>query len=185
MATEIHTSLRFDIGECRKYPGEKLPPGDPRWGPHTHSFAKETHTIESLAKAIAVDGYAICGVMKDDHRKCDNFVSSQHLGLDCDQETWDSSIEGLQADPFIADYAAIIHGTVSSTLISPAAGSSLFLTSRLLTRSSTALRRRPLSISTEPQTNIVRTRRGYSSGARTLTMSCSAMSFIEMCYRNR
>jgi hypothetical protein len=37
------------------------------------------------------------------------------LGLDCDQETWDSSIEGLQADPFIADYAAIIRETVSST----------------------------------------------------------------------
>jgi hypothetical protein len=113
------TSLQFNIGICRLFPGEKLPPGDPRWGQHTHSFMKETHTIESLAKAIAVDGYAISAVMKDDHRQRDNFVSAQHLGLDHDLGTWESSIEGLLADRFIAHHAAIIHETASSSPDNP------------------------------------------------------------------
>jgi hypothetical protein len=54
MITNPHTTLRFDIGVSRMFPGEKLLAGDPRWGQQTYSFVRETHNIESLARATRV-----------------------------------------------------------------------------------------------------------------------------------
>ena len=119
MTTNTQAALRFDVGVCHLYPGEKLPPGDSRWGQHTHSFVKEVHSIESLAKAIAIDGPAISAVMRDDYRAGKNFISGQHLGLDYDNGTLESSIEALVEHDFIRDYAAIIHETASSTADEP------------------------------------------------------------------
>lgn len=109
------TPLIFEVGINFLWPGEKLPEGDRRWGEHTRGFVKESHTIESLAEAVAVRGYAICAVLRNGYRSGANFISAQHLGLDYDLETFESSIEGLQENQFIRDHAAIIHETASST----------------------------------------------------------------------
>jgi hypothetical protein len=113
------TAVHFDIGVCHLWPGEKLPDGDPRWRQHTRSFVKEEHTVESLAEAIAADGCAISAVMRGDYRVGTNFVSAQHLGLDYDTGTLESSIDMLMEHAFFRDYAAIIHETVSSTPAAP------------------------------------------------------------------
>ena len=50
--------VRFDIAITKKWPGEKLRHGDPRWKEHTASFHKEQHTIGSLVRRVCGDGYA-------------------------------------------------------------------------------------------------------------------------------
>ena len=96
-----HTAMQLNIGINPLYPGEKLQDGDRRWGEHTASFQKESHTIESLARRITQDGCAFSAVMQDNYRKTANFLSAQHIGLDDDRGTQDSSLDALAADPFI------------------------------------------------------------------------------------
>jgi hypothetical protein len=57
--------------------------------------------------------------MKNNYRKGGNFISAQHLGLDCDLETYESSIEGLLEHDFIRNHAALVHETASSTPETP------------------------------------------------------------------
>ena len=109
------TTVQFDIGINLLFPGEKLHAGDSRWGKYTANFCKERHTLESLAKRVAVDGCAFSAVMQSNYRTTANFVSAQHIGLDDDRGTTESSLEALAEDPFIADHAAFIYETPSST----------------------------------------------------------------------
>ena len=76
-----HTALKINIGINGLWPGEKLPQGDPRWGQYTHSFLKESHTIDTLLQRVAGEGCSFCPVMRDSHRKTENFISAQHLGV--------------------------------------------------------------------------------------------------------
>ena len=109
------TAVQFDIGINPLFPGEKLLRGDVRWGVHTVNFQIEQHTPESLARRITEDGCAFSAVMRNSYRRTANFVSAQHLGLDDDRGTKESSLEALAADPFIADHAAFLYESPSST----------------------------------------------------------------------
>lgn len=106
---------KIDIAINNEWPGEKLPQGDPRWGQYTHSFRKEQHTLDSLITRVAVDGCSFCPVMRNSHRKIENFISAQHIGLDDDRGTQESSLEALADDPFIAAHAAFLYETPRST----------------------------------------------------------------------
>jgi len=116
---------QFKIAINRLWPGEKLPPRDPRWGQYTHSFKPETHTIESFTEALR-RGYAFSPVMKGNYRLKDNFLSCQHMVLDWDGDkdelidpehvpvkSEDSRIENVLQDPFIQEHAALVYTTPS------------------------------------------------------------------------
>ena len=62
-----------------------------------------------------MDGCAFSAVMRNNYRTTANFVSAQHIGLDDDRGTHESSVDALAEDPFIADYAAFIYESPSST----------------------------------------------------------------------
>ena len=109
----------FKLAVCHLWPGEKLPRGDIRWKQHTRSFVAESHTIASLAEAMTGNGYAIAAVVRDDYRTAANFVSAQHCGLDFDQGTCESSLDGVLVNAFIADHAAFVYETPSSTAAAP------------------------------------------------------------------
>ena len=115
MAIHNNNTTTLDIGVCHLYPGEKLQTGDQRWGRYTRSFVRETHSIASLAKAVAVDGFSISAVVRDQHRKTSNFSSAQHLGLDFDAGDETSSVEALCRVPLIRDHATFVYETPSST----------------------------------------------------------------------
>ncbi|MFQ6029235.1 MAG: hypothetical protein ACE5Q6_17290, partial [Dehalococcoidia bacterium] len=112
--------LTFEISINRTCPGEKLPSGDPRWHRFTRSFYGETHTLDSLIAEIR-RGRSFAPVVKDGHRKQQNFLSAQHLGLDSDTGDWRSSLESLQADAFIREQGALLYETHSSTSEHPKA----------------------------------------------------------------
>ena len=114
------SDLTFEISINRTCPAEKLPQGDPRWYRFTRSFYQETHNLDSLTAEIQ-RGHSFAPVVKDGHRKQENFISAQHLGLDSDTGDWRSSLESLQADNFIARNAALLYETHSSTLEHPKA----------------------------------------------------------------
>ena len=109
------TPIKFAIAINQEWPGEKLPHGDPRWPEHTASFHVESHTIESLTKRVTVEGYGFSAVMKDGWRKETNFISAQHIGLDDDRGTQESSLEALAEDPFIENHGALLYASLSST----------------------------------------------------------------------
>ena len=104
----IPTVLKFAIAICKLWLGEKLLNGDPRWRQHTASFNKERHSVGSLAERVAGEGYSFCAVMREGYRKTSNFISAQHIGLDDDRGTQESSLDALAADPFIADHGAFL-----------------------------------------------------------------------------
>ena len=106
--------LDFGIAINRLWPGEKLPQGDPRWGPYSRAFYCEILTISSLIDNIRA-GYSFSPVMKGGHRKQNNFISAQHIGLDDDRGIPESSIDALAQEPFLANYAAFLYETLSST----------------------------------------------------------------------
>ena len=88
----------IDIAINRLYPGEKFPDKDLRWGKFTHSFHKQSLTVEELIAEVT-QGNSFCPVMKDNYRKQENFISAQHIGLDDDRGISDSSIDALALDP--------------------------------------------------------------------------------------
>ena len=106
--------LEFKIAINRLWPGEKLPQGHPRWGPYSRAFHPETHTTSALIDCIRM-GYSFSPVMRDGHRKQENFESAQHIGLDDDRGIPESSIDALAQEPFLASYAAFLYETLSST----------------------------------------------------------------------
>lgn len=130
--TQPHSTIKFNIGICPLWPGEKLADGDLRWGRYTRSFVRKCHTIETLAVAVAVHGFSISAVVKDQYRKAGNFVSAQHLGLDFDAADETSSIEALCEVPLIRDHAAFVYETPSSTAEHPKARAIFILDSPFL-----------------------------------------------------
>lgn len=110
--------MQVKIGVNRLWPGEKLPPKDPRWGRYTRSFHSETLDVTSFMELIS-EGFAFCPPMKDSHRIKTNFIEAWHLVLDFDNGDETSSLDTLEADPFIAQYASFLYSTPSSTPEAP------------------------------------------------------------------
>lgn len=110
----------FQIAVNRNYTG-KIPQSATKsvWYQFNHSFKTETLDLEGLIAVIRA-GYAITAVHNNERKK-DNFVSAQHIGLDFDTEDEQSSLDVLQADPFIAGYGALIHTSASHTPEKPRA----------------------------------------------------------------
>lgn len=52
--------------------------------------------------------------MNGDYRTNENFIFAQHIGLDDDRGTPESSLEVLVEDPFIADQGAFLYASPSS-----------------------------------------------------------------------
>lgn len=111
----------FEVGINSLWPGEKLPRGDPRWSKHTASFQTESHSLETFAQRVTGDGCAFSAVCRDAYRDEAHFISAQHLALDDDRGTAESSLEALAAEPFIAANAAILYETPSSKPDNPKA----------------------------------------------------------------
>lgn len=85
----------------------KLPPGDARWAKFNDTF--ETLTLDAKGVAQQVQaGHAFTAVHKE-HRHSRNFISAQHLALDCDH----IGFGPLLSDPFIAQYASFLYTTAS------------------------------------------------------------------------
>ena len=140
----MNSSPEIDISINRLFAGEKLGSGDKRWKDFNGGFSWERHTIESLISEIK-QGHSFCCVLdvcKLDHcggnwccpnRRYDpghcgrpigyrisgHFRSAQTLELDFDKGDETSSIESLLADPFIAQNAAFLYSTLSSTPRAP------------------------------------------------------------------
>jgi len=110
----MEPDLKFEIAINRMCPGEKLPQGDPRWYRFTRSFHQETHTLDSLLAEIQ-QGHSFAPVVKGGHRKQENYISAQHIGLDSDTGDQRSALEVLAEDPFIGRHAALLYETHSST----------------------------------------------------------------------
>ena len=91
----------------------------PNWGGFNDGFRQTEISIADLAAHITA-GYAIAPICHG-RRKADNFVMAQHIGLDFDTETDACRLDTLERDPFIAQYAAILHTTSSHTPDKPRA----------------------------------------------------------------
>ena len=53
--------------------------------------------------------------MRGGYRSDANFISAEHIGLDDDRGTAESSLQALAEDPFIAAHAAFLYESPSST----------------------------------------------------------------------
>jgi hypothetical protein len=136
--------MKFSIGVNHLYPGDKLPPGDFRWGKFSRSFHQEANNIDSLIAAVR-QGFAFSPVMKDGHRSQANFVSAQHIALDSDTGDVRSSLDALTKDPFIAEHAAFLYTTHSSTPEHPRARVVFILDSPITDRAVYRLAQRALA----------------------------------------
>jgi hypothetical protein len=105
----------FKVSINPKWPGQKLPSGDPRWDEFTHSFQLETHTLDSFIKRVTEDGYAFCAALKGNHRISSEFASMSVLAVDHDT----SPHEKVAADEFVTDHGAFTYATPSSTAEMP------------------------------------------------------------------
>ncbi len=94
----------------RKYTG-KLARDDNRWGRFNKSFELEALGANAIAQEIQ-RGHAITAAHFK-KRTTDNLQGVQHIGLDFDTEDERSTLETLQAHPFLSQYAAIFHTTSS------------------------------------------------------------------------
>ncbi len=92
---------------------------DPVWGAFNNSFQHAKLTLDELATHIQ-KGHAIAAICRG-KRKVENFIQRQDLGLDFDTEDERSTLDTLQANPFIAQYAALLHHTSSHTEEKPRA----------------------------------------------------------------
>lgn len=102
--------LTFQVAINRTYRGKVAGEGFD-WDGYNRAFRPASLTVPQLAAEISA-GWAVAPVCRG-KRKRANFVSAQHIGLDFDTETDACRLDALAADPFIAQYAAIIHTTAS------------------------------------------------------------------------
>jgi DNA-binding transcriptional ArsR family regulator len=92
---------------------------DTIWGAFNSSFQTEQLTLDGLAAHIQ-QGHALTAVCRG-KRMADNFISRQELGLDFDTEDQQSTLDTLQAHPFIAQHATLLHTTSSHAAAAPRA----------------------------------------------------------------
>jgi hypothetical protein len=96
------------------------------FGEYNGGFKNHDLTPEELALAI-VEGHGYT-TQHTDYRKAANFIAGQHIGLDFDvlpsRRTLQDIVDG---DPFIAEYAGLLHTTASHTPEAPRARVLFFL----------------------------------------------------------
>ena len=138
------TNILFDCAINRKWPGEKLPLGDRRFGLYNGSFEPEQHAIDSFAAEIA-KGHSFCSVLggcdldhcggrfccperknAPDHcgrpqgyRANRHFKSAQIVALDSDTGDEFSSLDFYLAEDYFREYGALIYTTLSHTPQAP------------------------------------------------------------------
>lgn len=96
----------------------KLPPGDRRWAEFNDGFEDLALDPMEIVNAIYM-GRAYTSWMGGRRRNNDNFVSSQWIGIDLDTEDGRSRLSTLIRNPWVANYASIVHSTPSSTREKP------------------------------------------------------------------
>jgi hypothetical protein len=124
--------MEFQAAINRKYT-DKIKPGDGRFWDFNMTFENETLSLPAFVNSITA-GHAWTAPHEhirhhrpkrnkpDYHttfRVKANVIDSQLLALDSDTEDERSSFASLLADPFIGQYAALIHASASSTWEKP------------------------------------------------------------------
>jgi hypothetical protein len=148
MTTDVHETTvaieKISIAVNRSHIN-KLPNGDPRWGKFNDSFENVILTLDELIAEIKA-GHAITsphehsrhllGKNKDGsdkysaYRHSLNFRKSWHLGGDHDALSIDAALE----NPFVSQFAAILHTTASHKADDPRCRSLYILDSPIRTR---------------------------------------------------
>lgn len=100
---------------------------DQVWSAFNNAFQHTDLTLTELATTIR-QGHALTALTRG-KRKTENFISRQDLGADFDTEDERSDLNTLQTNPFIAQYAALLHTTTSHRPDAPRARA-LFLLER-------------------------------------------------------
>jgi hypothetical protein len=97
---------------------QKIPPGAPIWGKFNASFENlELDTLKILDHIY--HGRAVTTWHKEHWRTSENYLLGQHIGLDFDGGTRDSSISALLDDSFVIRYGSFLYTTISHTDESP------------------------------------------------------------------
>jgi len=92
--------------------GEKLLPGDPRWGQFNASFDNLELPVMDIMNTV-YNGFSMTTHHKAHWRTSENYLCGQHIGLDFDTEDERSTLATLGKDKFIQKYAAFLHTTTS------------------------------------------------------------------------
>jgi len=129
-SSQVPSGVTFQIAVNRTYRGKPAPGAAFNWKRYNRAFRPATLTLEQLAHEIR-RGFAIAPLCRGNREKA-NFQAAQHIGLDFDTETDACRLDILAADPFIAQYAAIIHTTASHKTDKPRARV-LFVLERAIT----------------------------------------------------
>lgn len=96
----------------------KIAPGDDRWRRFNASFKNEELIQADIAWLIR-KGHAFTTWHRNQWRESANYQIGQHIGLDFDAGDITSSIVQLLNDKFVAQYAAMVYSTPSSTAEAP------------------------------------------------------------------
>lgn len=91
---------------------QKIQPGASIWNKFNASFRNCELDTRGITEAI-YEGYPVTTQHKNNWRTSENFICGQHLALDFDSETKESTIDYLSNDKFISKYGTFIHTTIS------------------------------------------------------------------------
>jgi hypothetical protein len=86
-------------------------PTDIDWAELNDSFVNRDVDILELCSAV-YNGHPLCAWM-DGRRSAENFQLAQHIGVDMDTGTFESSIDCLHEHPLVKEYGAVIYQTPS------------------------------------------------------------------------
>jgi hypothetical protein len=124
--------ITFQVAINQKY-RDKVKPGDGRFWDFNMTFRNSRLTLPKLLHIIRA-GYAWTAPhrrlrrrrptltnpqYRTTYRVKENVISSQILALDSDTGDERSGFDALLADPFIGQYASLLHATASSTAQAP------------------------------------------------------------------
>lgn len=102
------TAIAISTIQCKS----KIPPGAPVWNKFNASFENRDCCIREIVDAI-YEGFPVTTQHKEHWRTSANYLCGQHLALDFDSETKESTIDYLVKDKFIQKHATFIHTTIS------------------------------------------------------------------------
>ena len=97
----------------------KLAKDSPQWGAFNRGFAPAALDAHGILSAIQ-HGHAI-SALHHTKRHTSNFQGVQHMGLDFDTEDERSTLDALQAHPWLSQHGAIFHTTSSHRPAAPRA----------------------------------------------------------------
>lgn len=85
------------------------------WWKMNNSMVNQTGDINDMAMTLAAN-HAIGPWFSQSYRHYDDFVCAQHIAIDLDNETLESSIDVVLSIPIVANHAAIVYSTQSSRI---------------------------------------------------------------------